>query len=220
MPTVFHFPVTAFSYMCGFKCLLDGRSTSVQRGLCCLWRLLQLFQHGLNKSLEQGYQSVSWGQAARWRHVDEGCPPLTVIQWAIICKIAQVPKRRHKQLLYLIFSSVCCRCRNMRIPASVSGINHIHPCSSEVLADCSHVNDRVQPLWPPFDAAVTLRAEAADVSVSVATVLPCLLQNHRAGASGQTQMYSKLKETHRSADRVIHRLLLYVTRFFFFKYIG
>lgn len=46
---------------------------------------------------------------------------------------------------------------------------------------------------PPFDAAASLWTVAADISVSVASVLPRLLQNHHTGASGQTQMYSKLK---------------------------
>lgn len=68
------------------------------------WRVLQLVQHRLNEGLQKRYQSVSWGQAARWGHMDEGCSPFTVIQWAVIGKITQVPEEDIKY--YLIFLSV------------------------------------------------------------------------------------------------------------------
>lgn len=42
---------------------------------------------------------------------------------------------------------------------------------------------------------MTLRTEAAHVSVSVAAVLPCLLQNDDTGATGYAEVYSKLAHT-------------------------
>lgn len=136
------------------------------------WRALQLLQHGLNEGLQKGYQSVSWGQAARWGHMDEGCSPFTMIQWAVIGKITQVPEEDIKY--YLIFLSVI-KLRNRCLPASISGIEDVPPCLFKVFGDSPHVNDGVQFLWSSFHTAVTVRTEATHIFVSVSTVLPSLL---------------------------------------------
>lgn len=178
---LFHLIPCVFTFLwrlCVVWNVIIGRSSSLWLPV---WRVLQLVQHGLNEGLQQRYQSVSWGQAARWRCMDEGCSPLSMIQWAVIGKITQVPQEEDRKL-YLIYLSVlkqswqvdACSC-NRRLPASISGIKDVHPCLFKLFGDSPHVNDRVQFLWSSFHTAVTLRTEATHIFVNVSTVLPCLL---------------------------------------------
>lgn len=63
------------------------------------------WQHGPDEGLQQRYQSVSWGQATRRGYVDEGRPPLPVVQWAVIRKIAQVSEIDRKHDLIVLSDS-------------------------------------------------------------------------------------------------------------------
>lgn len=158
-----------------------------------IWRVLQLVEHDLNEALEQRYQSVSWGQAARWGHMDEGCSPLTMIQRAVICKITQVPEEEDQERYLTFLECLSAQCRNSCLPASVSWIYDIHPSFLELFGHIPHVYDRVQFLWSSFQTAVTRRTEATHIFISVSTVLRGLFQDDNTGASGYAQMHSKLK---------------------------
>lgn len=84
-------------------------------------RVLQLLQHGLNEALQQRHQSVGRAQASTWRHVDEGRPPLTVIQRAVVRKLTQVPKEGGQSVWSHIperpnmskETDVCCTCQRL-----------------------------------------------------------------------------------------------------------
>lgn len=78
------------------------------------------------------------------------------------------------------------------LPASISRMNHIHPCLLKVLGDGPHINNGVQFLWATYDAAVICGAAAANVSGGVSAVLTSLLQNDKTGTSGYAQVNSKL----------------------------
>ncbi|PWA14227.1 hypothetical protein CCH79_00012247, partial [Gambusia affinis] len=74
------------------------------------------------------------------------------------------------------------------LPASISRMNHIHPCLLKVLGDGPHINNGVQFLWATYDAAVICGAAAANVSGGVSAVLTSLLQNDKTGTSGYAQI--------------------------------
>lgn len=159
-------------------------------------RVHQLGQHGPQEALQDRHQPVSRSQAAGWWKVDEGRSPLTMIEWAVISKITQIPEeeRRHGSLHFL--QSTWMQHCTSHIPPGVSGIKDVHSCPFQLLPDGPHVNERVQFVRSSFHAAEPPRTEAAHVSISVTNVLPCLFQDDPTGSRGNTHMHRKLEHTH------------------------
>lgn len=98
------------------------------------------------------------------------------------------------------------------LPASISRMNHIHPCLLKVLGDGPHINNGVQFLWAAYDAEVICGAAVANVSGAISAVLTSLLQNDKTGTSGYAQVNSKLwiqACKHDSASCVSKMCILY-----------
>lgn len=140
----------------------------------CGRQVLQLGQHGSEEGLQEWHQPVSRSQAARWWKVDEGRSPVTMIEWAVISKITQIPEEEWRHGFLHFLQSPWMQHRSSHIPPSVSGIKDVHSCLFQLLPDGPHINERVQFLWSSFHTAECLRTEATHVSISVPNILPCL----------------------------------------------
>lgn len=163
-----------------------------------LLRLDQQLQHFAHDGLQRTAQVFTTVRLSKRRHVDEGGVPAAQVQGRVVGEVTEIPIKgqQHRHGLWpteqrrLPHSS-----SGYQLPSCVFGDRHGHsqPRGGHPLADRFHVDDGVDAVRAPNDAALGIWTEAAVVQAPVAVIPAALLQRDGGGHSRHPDVNDQLK---------------------------